>query len=82
MEKIYFNYSLKNFLLPSRASYKLQLIDKIESVIKRMRCKTHFFFNNNEKNKEESKHETFGFKSKHHPGQLRELVIFKKTYSI
>ena len=43
MEKIYFNYSLKNFPVPSRAPYKLRLIDKIESVIKRMRCKAHFF---------------------------------------
>ena len=37
-----------------------------------------FFLNNNEKNKEEAKHETFGFKSKHHPFQLRELETFKK----
>ena len=49
MEKIYFNYSLKNIPVPSRTSYKLQLIDKIESVIKRMPWKAHFFLNNNEK---------------------------------
>ena len=34
-----FNYSLKNIPLPSRRSDKLQLIDKIESVVKRMRWK-------------------------------------------
>ena len=43
-----------------------------------MHCKAHFFLNNNEKNKEEAKHETFGFKSKHHPSQLKELDNFKK----
>ena len=64
MEKIYFNYLLKNIPLPSRTSRKLQLIDKIESVIKRMRWKAQFFLNNNEKNKEEAKCETFGFKLK------------------
>ena len=37
-----------------------------------------FFLNNNEKNKEEAKPETFGFKSKHHPCQLRELDNFEK----
>ena len=72
MEKIYFNYSLKNIPLPSRTSYKLQLIDKIESVIKPMRWKKHFSLNNNEKNKEEAKRETIGFKLIHYLCQLRE----------
>ena len=43
-----------------------------------MRWKTHFFLNNNERNKEEGKRENFGFKSKHHPCQLRELDNFEK----
>ena len=72
MEKIYFNYSLKNIPLPSRTSYKLQLIDKIGSVIKPMRWKAHFSLNNNEKNKEEAKRETIGFKLIHYLCQLRE----------
>ena len=48
MRKIYFNYSLKNIPVPSRTSYKLQIIDNIESVIERMRWKAHFFLNDNE----------------------------------
>ena len=72
MEKIYFNYPLKNIPVPSRTCYKLQLIHKIESVIKPMRWKAHFFLNNNEKNKEEAKCETFGFKLTHHLCRLRE----------
>ena len=51
MEKIYFNYSLKKIPVTSRTPYKLQLIDKIEGVIKRMRWKAHFFLNNNEKSR-------------------------------
>ena len=43
-----------------------------------MRWETHFFLNDNEKNKEEAKYGTFGFKSKHHPCQLRELYNFEK----
>ena len=77
MKKIYFNYSLKNIPVPSSASCKLQLIHKIESVIKRMRWKAHFFLNNNEKNTEVAKRENFGFKSKH-LYQLRELDNFGK----
>ena len=40
--------------------------------------KAHFYLNNKDKNKEEEKHETFGFKSKHNLCQLRELDNFKK----
>ena len=36
-EKLKFDYSTKNIPLPSERSYKLQLIEKIEIVIKRMR---------------------------------------------
>ena len=43
-----------------------------------MRWKARFFLNNNEKNKKEVKRKTFGFKSKHHLGQLKELKFFEK----
>ena len=76
MEKIYFNYSLKNIPVPSRTSYKLQLVDKIKSVIKHMPWKARFLLNANERNKEEVKNETFQLKSKHHPCQLRKLDNF------
>ena len=36
MERIKFDYCLKNTLTPSRKSYQVQLIDNIESVIKQM----------------------------------------------
>ena len=43
MEKLSFDYSLKNIPLPDKRSYKLKLIEKIESVIKRMLWETHLF---------------------------------------
>ena len=64
---------MKNIPIPSRNSYQLQLISKIESVIKRMRWKVHFFLTstydtNDNMNKE----------SKHHPGLIKELDTFEK----
>ena len=76
MEKINSSYSLKNILTPSRSSYQLKLIDKIESVTKRMRCKALFFLKDNNSN--ETARETFGFKSKRHPAQITELQCFEK----
>ena len=43
MERTSFNYSLKNIPVPTLSSYKLRLIEKTESVIKRMRWKAHYF---------------------------------------
>ena len=75
MEKINFNYSLKNILVPSKSSYKLKLIDKIENVSKRMRLKAHFFINGNSK---ETKKEVYGFNSKQDQSQIKELGMFEK----
>ena len=47
MEKINFNYSLKNIPIPSKSSFQLKLIDKIESVIIRMPWKAHFCMGGN-----------------------------------
>ena len=43
-----------------------------------MRRKVHFFLNNNDKTKKEEVNEMFGFKSKHHKGQLKELKNLEK----
>ena len=78
MERIKFDYSLKNIPIPSKSSYQLQLIDKIESVIKRMRWKAHFFLTNTYNANDSVNRETYGFKSKHHPGLRKELETFEK----
>ena len=68
MEKINLNYSLKNISAPSKSSYKLKLIDKIETVIKCMRWKSQFFINGDST---ETKKQTYGFKSKQYPPQIK-----------
>ena len=62
MERIRFDRSLKNIPIPSRDSY--QLLDKIESVIKRIRWKVHFFLINIYDTNDNMNKETYGFKSK------------------
>ena len=52
MERSKFDYSLNNISIPLRNSYQLQLIDKIESVIKRMGWKAHFSLTVDNMNKE------------------------------
>ena len=75
MEKINFNYSLKNIPVPSKSSYKLKPIDKIETMIKCMRWKSQFFINGDST---ETKKQTYGFKSKQYPSQIKELDMFEK----
>ena len=56
---------MKNIPIPLHTSYKLQLIDKIETVIKRMCWKAHFFLDEKKKKKKkEAKCETSRFKSR------------------
>ena len=59
MEKLNYNYSFKNIPTPTRASYQLTLTEKIESVIKRMLWKAHFFLNGDKK--ENGTKISFGF---------------------
>ena len=82
MERINLNYSLKNIPIPTKSAYCLKLIDKIESVIKRMRWKAFFFLTCNSSNANsnncDNMKETFGFKSNNHPAQNNELKNFEK----
>ena len=43
MEKVNFGYSMENILIPDGKSYKLQLIQKVENFIKKIRWKSMFF---------------------------------------
>ena len=67
MEKTNYGYSLKNIPVPSKRSYNLKLIEKIESVIKQMRWKTYFFLNGG-KCQSDNKN-TFEFRSRYHRPQ-------------
>ena len=52
---------------------KLQLIDKIDQVIERMRWKAFFYMNRSDKTQE-----TYGSKSLNCPSKIIEIVPFKK----
>ena len=69
---------MKNISTPSHQSYKLLLIDKIESVIKRMRWKAYFPMKNKAATLEELHKETYEFKLKHHPSQSKYLEAFEE----
>ena len=75
MEKINFNYSLKNIPTPTKTSYQLMLMEKTESVIKRMRWKAHFYLKKDTSNIAYSK---YGFKTANYPPQWKELQNFEK----
>ena len=84
-----FNYSMKNIPIPNNNSYKLLLIEKIESFIKRLRWKALFYIDKNEnksnKNNDENISATqnsdyknnFGFKTKNTPPPVAELERFE-----
>ena len=78
MEKFNLNYSLKNIPTPSRDTYTLQLIDKVEAVIKRMRWKLYWYYESDNNYKDEqNKKETYGFRSKNTPPPQLELESFE-----
>ena len=81
MEKIQLKYSYKNIPIPSERTYKLQLVEKIEMLIKRMRWKAHFFELNKDKdaadNEQEEIPNNYGLKSFHCPPQVKELTDFE-----
>ena len=76
MEKKKFDYSLKNIPLPDKRTYQLDLIEKIESVLKRMRWKAHFFLSDN--NQQRENFNTYGFKSRKYPPHITLLDEFEK----
>ena len=73
MEKHKFEYSTKNIPLPSERSYKLQLIEKIEMVIRRMRWKAIF----QDTKKEKSNQQRYGLRSFKIPPPVKELAAFE-----
>ena len=79
MEKLQFDNSDKSIPIATERNYKLQLMEKIELVIKRMWWKAHFY--NERKDAKESETqtipETYGLKSLNCPPQVKELIQFE-----
>ena len=79
MEKCNFTYSTKNIPIPSERQYKLQLVEKIEALIKKMRWKAVFAKEKSNENKEEPvSKDNFGLKSDKCPPPVKELINFEK----
>ena len=76
MENNNFNYSLKNILTPTKTSYKLMLMEKIESVIKEMQLKANFYLKKDTSN---TAYINVGLKTGNYPSQFKELQKLKKN---
>ena len=77
MDQVRFDYSTKNIPIPPRNSYLKSLIEKVESVIKRMRWKAFLFNRNEQDNNDAINNDNFGFKSRKCPPQNSELDKFE-----
>ena len=80
MERTGFNYSMKNIPIPPRNSFLKKLIEKTESLIKRIRWKAFCFERNNGKDKDnndDNETNNYGFNSRKCPPHNDELDIFE-----
>ena len=78
MEKVNFSYLVKNIAAPNERTYKLQLIEKIELFIKKLRWKAIFFINNSKETSESlASGSIYGLKSNKCLPQLKELIPFE-----
>ena len=74
MEEIRLDYSTKNIPLASRNEYTKLLLEKVESVIRRMRWKAFYM----EKDDVDLSEEKFGFKSKRVPPKIEGMANFER----
>ena len=70
MERLHSAYSTKNIPIPTKEEYKIQLISKVESVLKRTYWKAQQFL----RKLESSNKETYGFHSRKCPQTNDELI--------
>ena len=77
MDKVLFDYSTKNIPIPRRNTYLKSLIEKLESVIKRMGWKAFFFDLHEQDNNDAANNDHFGFKSRKCPPQNNYLDKFE-----
>ena len=75
MEKKNFSYSLKNIPIPTEDSYMKCMIEKVESLIRRMRWKAFFF--DKDKKPEPDEFNTYGFNLEKRPPQINALIPFE-----
>ena len=76
LKRVTLGYSLKNIPIPAASAYRRALIEKVESVLKRMRWRA-FFFLRGENSGDNGEDEKFGFKSRKCPPQIEEMRPFE-----
>ena len=69
MEKVNFNYSMKNVSLPSQKEYLLELIHSVEKFVRNLRWRAYFYLNPQQKPQKE----TYDFKSLRAAPKIKEL---------
>ena len=80
MKKVNFGYSINNIPIPDEKSYQLQLIQKVEDFIKKIRWKSILFMKD-ENQTQPKTHKTgftFGLSGTKCPPQVKELVPFEE----
>ena len=81
MERVNLGYSVKNIPTPSERTYKKQLVESIEAVIKRMRWKAIFFDPEQDATtritEETQEIETYGLKTARCPAQVNSMKKFE-----
>ena len=75
MERINLGYSVKNIPIGNERGYKLQLLESVETLIKKMRWKAIFYNSPYDQNLD--KKESYGLKTPYCPPQVKELVPFE-----
>lgn len=89
MELFNLKYSEKNIPLPTHREYTKRLLEKVESIIKRMRWKAFFFLNKDSdtdstsetdstSSEDDVNHQYYGFKSKRTPPPIEGMAGFEK----
>ena len=76
MEKLNLNYSSKYIPIPDNLSYQVKFIEKLESVLKIIRYKAHFFLKQSKK--QHNFKTTYDFKSRLYLQQHPNLDHFEK----
>ena len=77
--RVTLDYSLKNIPIPSRTSYLKRLIEKIESVVRRMRWRAYYYLQSGKgDHTEDEDDEYYGLKSEKSPPYVEELADFEE----
>ena len=78
MDKFEMQYSSKNISIPSKEDYKIQLISKIELLLKCMRRRALAFLGKLQKDEAEK----YGFRSRNCPPLVKELTNFENDMQL